>query len=180
IKYFSLPDGKAKELISKIMDIPNNYYRVMFMFLLRGRRSNEVRSLCWEDIDFENKIYFVRDYNNKIRKNQTYTIDDELMEQLNIIKKERGLVFISSRTGKKFTAIPKKFWKNLQNKISIDMNIHDFRHLLGYVLINNNASIESVQRLLGHSSIAVTQRYSNQKEQMAAQAWDTFSNIVNK
>lgn len=180
IRYFSLPDDKIKELISKIMDIPDNHYRVMFMFLLRGRRSNEVRSLCWEDIDFDNKIFFIRDYNNKIRKNQTYALDDVLIEHLNLIKKEKGLVFISSRTGEKFSAIPKRFWQYLQDELSIDMRIHDFRHLLGYVLINNNVALESVQRLLGHSNITVTQRYSNQKELMAKQAWDVFSEIGKK
>ena len=150
------------------------------MLLLRGRRSNEVRSLYWEDIDFENKIYFIRDYNNKIRKNQTYMLDDELIEHLNLIKKEKGLVFVSPRTGKKYSAIPKRFWQYLQDELKIDMRIHDFRHLLGFVLINNNVAMESVQRLLGHSNIAVTQRYSNQKELMAAQAWDTFLGIVKK
>lgn len=180
IRYFSLPDDKIKELISKIIDIPDNHYRVMFMFLLRGRRSNEVRSLCWEDIDFENKIYFIRDYNNKIRKNQTCPLDDELIEHLNLIKKEKGLIFISPRTGEKFTAIPKRFWQHLQDELKINMRIHDFRHLLGYVLINNNVAMESVQRLLTHANITITQRYSNQKEKMAAQAWDVFSEIGKK
>ncbi|MCK9454242.1 site-specific integrase [Sulfurimonas sp.] len=179
-RYFSLPDEKIKELIDKIMNIPDNQYRVMFMFLLRGRRSNEVRSLCWEDINFENKIYFIRDYNNKIRKNQTYALDDDLIEHLNLIRKEKGLVFVSPRTEKKFSAIPKRYWQYLQDELKIDMRIHDFRHLLGFVLINNNVAMESVQRLLGHSNITVTQRYSNQKELMAKQAWDVFSEIGKK
>ena len=88
-RYFSLPDDKVKALITEIMNIPDNYYRIMFMFLLRGRRSNEVRSLCWSDIDFENKSYTIQDFNNKTRKNQVYLLDDELIEHLKIIKEKK-------------------------------------------------------------------------------------------
>ena len=177
-RYFSLPDEKIKELIEKISDIPDDHYRVMFMFLLRGRRSNEIRTLCWEDIDFENNIYFVRDYNNKIRKNQTYMLDDEITKHLNIIKEDKGLIFKSPKTGNKFTAIPKKFWMRLQEEVGINMRIHDFRHLLGYTLVNRKVPLESIQRVLGHTNIAITQRYSNQKELMAKNALDVFLGVV--
>ncbi|MCK9532680.1 MAG: site-specific integrase [Gammaproteobacteria bacterium] len=179
-RYFSLPDEKIKALITEIMNIPDNYYRVLFMFLLRGRRSNEVRSLQWEDIDFENSSYIIRDHNNKIRKNQVYLLDDELIEHLKIIKEEKGLLFKSSKTGNKLTTIPKSLWKRIQEEVGIKMRIHDFRHLLGFTLINNNMPIENVSRALGHSNITVTQKYSNQKEQMGKIAVDMFLGIVNK
>lgn len=58
------------------------------------------------------------------------------------------------------------------------MRIHDFRHLLGFTLVNNNVSIESISKALGHSKITTTQRYSNQKEQMAKDAVDVFLSIA--
>jgi len=178
VRYFSLPDDKIKALVTEIMNIPDNYHRVMFMFLLRGRRSNEIRSLCWENIDFKNKSYTILDYNNKVKKNQVYLLDDEIIEHLNIIKEEKGLLFKSNRTGKKLTAIPRTKWKNIQEKVGITMRIHDFRHLLGFTLINNNVPIEHISRALGHSKITTTQRYSNQKEQMAKDAVDVFLGLV--
>lgn len=177
-RYFSLTDDKIKALMIEIMNIPDNYYRVMFMFLLRGRRSNEVRSLTWEDINLENKSYIIRDYNNKTRKNDIYLLDDELIEHLKIIKEKKGLLFKSPRTGKKYTAIPKRLWKRIQDKLGIKMRIHDFRHLLGFTLVNNNVPLESISKALGHSKITTTQRYSNQKEQMGKDAVDVFLGIV--
>lgn len=179
-RYFLLPPEKIKELINSIMNIPDNYYRVLFMFLLRGRRSNEVRSLCWEDIDFENKLYTIRDENNKTRKNLTYMLDDELIEHLEFIKAKTGLIFKSRVTSGKLTAVPKKLWAAIQKDIGIKMRVHDFRHLLGFTLVNNNVPLESISRALGHSKITTTQRYSNQKELMAKQAVDLFLGIVNK
>ncbi|WP_415396236.1 tyrosine-type recombinase/integrase [Sulfurimonas sp. CS5] len=178
-RYFSLTDDKVKALVTEIMNIPDNYYRVMFMFLLRGRRSNEVRSLEWEDVDFENKSYVIKDVNNKTRKKNIYLLDDELIEHLKIIKKESGLLFPSSRTGKKMTAIPKSLWKRIQENVGITMRVHDFRHLLGFTLVNNNVPLEHISKALGHSKITTTQRYSNQKEKMAKDAVDVFLGIVN-
>ncbi|QOY51138.1 tyrosine-type recombinase/integrase [Candidatus Sulfurimonas baltica] len=180
IKYFSLPEDKIKELINAIMNIPDNHYKVLFMFLLRGRRSNEIRTLCFEDIDFENKLYTVRDENNKTRKNLTYMLDAELIEHLEIIREKKGLIFKSPVTGEKLTAIPKKMWARIQKEVGIKMRIHDFRHLLGFTLVNNNVPLESISRALGHSKITTTQRYSNQKELMAKDAVDVFLGIVNK
>lgn len=131
VRCFSLPNEKIKELITAIMNIPNNYYRIMFMFLLRGRRSNEVRTLCFEDIDFNNKICTVRDKNNKIRKNFNCMLDDELIEHLELIRENKGLLFKSPVPGEKLTAIPKKMWARIQQELNIKMRIHDFRHLLG-------------------------------------------------
>ncbi|PHR55567.1 MAG: hypothetical protein COA44_09965, partial [Arcobacter sp.] len=121
VRYFVLSDENSKALREEIMNIPDNHYRVMFMFLLRARRSNEVRSLEWTDIDFKNKKYTIRDLNNKVRKNQSYLLDDELIEHLNIIKEDKGLVFKSNRTGKKLTAIPKRLWKRIQESVGITM-----------------------------------------------------------
>jgi integrase len=180
IRYFSLPDDKIKALRTEIMNIPDNRSRIMFMLLLRGRRSNEVRSLCWEHIDFKNKQYTIQDQNSKVRKNQTYLLDEELIEHLEILKETKGLLFKSSRTGNKLTSIPKKLWKRIQDKIDITMRIHDFRHLLGFTLVNNNVPIESISQLMGHANITTTQRYSNKREQMGKDALDVFLGIINK
>lgn len=178
VRYFSLPNDKIKELINAIMNIPDNHYRILFMFLLRGRRSNEARTLCFEDIDYKNKSYIIRDYNNKTRKNQIYLLDDELLEHLKIIKEKKGLLFKSPVTGEKLTAIPKSLWARIQKEVGIKMRIHDFRHLLGFTLVNNNVPIESISQLFGHTNIKTTQRYSNRKEQMGKDALDVFLGIV--
>lgn len=51
------------------------------------------------------------------------------------------------------------------------MKLHDFRHLLGYTLVNNGVELEKISRALGHSRISTTQIYSNQKEKMAADSY---------
>ncbi|HUH43416.1 MAG TPA: site-specific integrase [Sulfurimonas sp.] len=181
-KYFSLSDEKAKALVNEIMNIADNQYRLMFMFLLRGRRAGEVLTLNWSNINFEKKVYTIEDSQSKIRKTLTFSLDEELLSHFQYLeKKESGLVFISPKTGKQFFTFPVKLWERIKNNAGItDMKLHDFRHLLGFTLVNNNVPLEYISKALGHSKITTTQRYSNQKELMAKQAVDIFLGIIKK
>lgn len=182
-KYFNLPNDKAKDLYKKILDIANNQYRLMFMFLLRGRRAGEVVSMEWSNIDFENKTYTVKASQSKIDKNLTFPLDDELFAHFEYLdKKESGFVFVNPKTKKPFPTAPAKLWNRIRKDVGIlkIMTLHDFRHLLGFTLVNNNVPLEQISRALGHSKITTTQRYSNQKELMAKQAVDVYLGIVNK
>ena len=181
-KYFNLSDNKAKALFQEIMNIADNNYRIMFMFLLRGRRAGEVLSMKWEDVNFENNTYIIRDSQSKIRKNLIFSLDEELINHFQFLNiKESGFIFINPKTSKPFFSFPVRLWNRIRIKLNIEhMTIHDFRHLLGFTLVNNNVTIEQISKALGHSKITTTQRYSNQKELMAKQAVDVFLGIVNK
>lgn len=181
-KYFNLSDEKLKALVEEIMNIANNQYRLMFMFLLRGRRAGEVLSMQWTDINFENRTYTIRDSQSKIRKNLIFPLDDELIAHFEYLeRKGSGFVFENPKTGKPYFTFPVRQWNRIRANVGIEeMTIHDFRHLLGFTLVNNNVPLEYISKALGHSKITTTQRYSNQKELMAKQAVDTFLGIVKK
>lgn len=181
-KYFNLTDEKLKALFEEIMNIANNEYRIMFMFLLRGRRAGEVLGMKWSDVNVENKTYTIRDSQSKIRKNLTFSLDEELIAHFKYLeKKEDDFIFINPKTKKPFFTFPIRVWNRIRKNVGIEeMTIHDFRHLLGFTLVNNNVPLESISRALGHSKITTTQRYSNQKELMAKEAVDVFLGIVNK
>ncbi len=66
--------------------------------------------------------------------------------------------------------------QSFKKKLNIEMRIHDFRHLLGFTLVNNNVPLEVISKTLGYKSIKTTQRYSNMKEEMAKLGSDTFLN----
>jgi integrase len=73
---------------------------------------------------------------------------------------------------------PRYTWREIKKKLGLDMRLHDFRHLLGFTLVNNNISLEIISKTLGHKSIKTTQRYSNMKEEMAKVGSDTFLKIL--
>lgn len=179
-RYFSLDDDKVKALYREILNIPDNKLRAMFLFLLTGRRAGEVLSLDWKQIDLNKDKYFIIDSKSKINKTLAFSIHEELKNALECLEvKTEGLIFPSPVTGEKYYSFPKRQWNNLKKKCGItDMKLHDFRHLLGYTLVNNGVELEKISRALGHSRISTTQIYSNQKEKMAADAVDSYLKLM--
>lgn len=49
------------------------------------------------------------------------------------------------------------------------MRLHNIGHLIGYVGINSDYSLEQIGSILGHTSTATTRRYSNIKSDSAKQ-----------
>lgn len=179
-RYFDLSKEKAKALYQEILNIPDNQYRAMFLFLTRGRRANEVLTMEWQNLDLINKRYTVTDSQSKIKRTLSFPLDNELIEAIECLTiKDEGLVFVNKNTNKRFFTFPKRQWKKIKDNVGIkDMKLHDFRHLLGLTLINNNVAIEKVSRALGHAKISTTQIYSNQKEKMAGEAIDSYLDLI--
>ncbi|MDD3467502.1 MAG: site-specific integrase [Campylobacterales bacterium] len=179
-----LTDEQIKRFAELIGNIYEDNYRIIMKFLLRGRRLGEVLKLEWRDLDFVAKQYTVRPETHKIRKTARYTLDDELLEELqNYQAKEitEGLVFKSDKTGGKLSGIPDRIWHKLREEIEApELHIHDIRHIVGVTLINNGVPIEIISKTLGHKQITTTQRYSRMKEEMAAKGVEAFLGIVKK
>lgn len=67
---FNLSADEIKALFIKLKDYPRSPFREVFMWLMHGRRKNEVLSLQWSDIDLKNNTYTIRAINNKARVNR--------------------------------------------------------------------------------------------------------------
>lgn len=183
-RYFNLTDEKRIKLFEVIENIPFLDYKVMFYFLLRGRRKGEVLKLEWRDVNFEMKSYVIRDENSKTRDRFELFLDNDLLDALKELKLQSGnnrYVFINQKTKEPFDDIPRRFWKHIKEEVGInDMRIHDFRHLLGFTLVNNKVPIESISKQLTHKNIRTTQKYSNMQAQMADDAVQVYLGLGKK
>lgn len=181
---FNLDDESRKRLFEAIVNIPFIDYRVMFFFLLRGRRKGEVLKLKWSDVDLELGKYVVQNYNSKTRDWEEYFLDHELLVELQALKQLSGnneYVFTNPKTNRKFVDIPRQVWEHIKEQTGIDnMRIHDFRHLLGFTMINNGVSLEFIGKALGHKKPSTAEKYSNEKVQMAKETVDAYLNVLKK
>lgn len=184
-RYFNLVDEKRINLFEAIENIPFLDYKIMFYFLIRGRRKGEVIKLEWRDINFEMKSYVVRDEISKTRDRFEFFLDDELLELLKELKAKwdgtNRYVFVNPKTKKPYIDMPRRFWNHIKKQTGIDdMTFHDFRHLLGFTLVNNGVSIEPISKQLMHKNIRTTQKYSNMKAKMADEATNIYLKLGKK
>ena len=161
---FTLSTEESKKLFDTILHFEEPMYRDIFIFLIHGRRKNEVLQMKWEYINLENRTYDVRASINKTRRNLRYPITDLLYDILYEREEKSGFVFVNPETKKPFRDI-RKAWDRIKAKakISKPMRLHDLRHLIGNIIINDLAGSNSVAAaILGHSSTQmVDKRYSS-------------------
>jgi site-specific recombinase XerD len=67
----------------------------------------------------------------------------------------------NSKTLKPYRAIYHS-WHTARTQAGLsDVRMHDLRHSFASFLVNGGCSIYDVQKLLGHSNVSMTQRYSH-------------------
>lgn len=159
---FTLSDEKRIKLYNEIKNYKPYKYRGIMLFLYFGRRLNEVLTLQWSNIDFEQKIYTIEDKYSKIRRRQEYPLLKPLEEFLKDFKGlKKGYIFKGEKTPNVTANTFRRHWKQVIKNAGIEnMRIHDTRHLLGNTLVNRGESLENIGKLLGHSSVSVTKRYA--------------------
>lgn len=168
---FPLDLEESKRLFKTITNYKEPLYKNIFTFLLHGRRTGEVLDLTWDMIDLEKKTYSIGYKINKAKKNMTYEITDELYDILINVEDKAGYVFKSLVTGGKIKNL-RWAWNRILKEANItkSMRIHDLRHLIGEISLNNtDNSMEVVAAILGHSSTRPTRRYAKVQQKVAAQ-----------
>lgn len=107
----------------------------------------------------------------KAKRNMTYEITDELYDIFTNIENKTGYIFKLLATGKKIKNL-RWAWDRIlkEANISKNMRIHDLRHLIGEISLNEtDNSMEVVAAILGHSSTRPTKRYVKVQQKVAAQ-----------
>lgn len=131
------------------------------LLLLTGTRREEALDAKWEDIDLNQKRWFLP--HTKSGKSRYVHLNQSACELLGGIAPVEGCpyVFVNPKTKTRIST-PVKTFKRLLEKAQIsNFRIHDLRHHFASVAVNSGASLYVVQNLLGHASSQTTQRYAH-------------------
>jgi len=136
------------------------FHRAYFLCLyLAGLRSNEAKNLTWEEINFQRGTIHVK---GKRDKERFIPITDTLRMALFAIKKNKGLVFPSKRTGRPIVDVRKAIERAKKAAgITAKIRPHLLRHTFATHLLEGGADIRYIQALLGHAEISTTQIYTH-------------------
>mgnify|MGYP000903253565 CR=1 FL=1 len=180
---FELEDTKkiiaAIKEYSKIVIDGEIYYqhlevRNVFLFLLNGRRINEVLSLTFDSIS--NSTYTITAERSKINRSLVFDLTPELsqvVEQQKKLSKDNKLFHFAPNT------IRRHFYSLLKGLNYPRMRIHDIRHMIASTLIQNGIAIADISVMLGHQSVQTTERiYSTTAKEQATRAVKALDTLV--
>jgi integrase len=131
-------------------------------------RAGEIFDLEWQDVDFDNKRLFVKDRKND--GNALLPMHNKVQEMLYIRRPQQatGYVFLSTK-GEKIQEISGSYERTVE-KLGFNANItdarrrvvfHTLRHTYASQLVMKGVDLYTVQRLMGHKDITMTQRYAH-------------------
>ncbi len=154
------------------------YILVLKLIYFSGVRISEALNLKWSDINNQDNSIYVYGKGSKERK--VFIIRDLLVQFKNLKEKNK---FVFSIQKKKISARSvNKFLENCykNSTINVKLSSHIFRHSFATTMLENNADIRHIQKLLGHSSISTTEIYTKVAKNMKKKVIDSYHPLKNK
>ncbi len=182
-----LTHEEAEQLLAALKVRSTNLYHLALLSLNTGMRAGEAFALQWADVDIDKGIITLRDTKNGKTRHciMTSTVKDMFMERGPGAKNE--LVFSSTKGGK-IGKISKTFDRVVAD-LGLNNNIddrrhrlvwHSLRHSFASFLVQEGISLYTVQKMLGHSQISQTERYSHLHQDTITDAVKVFEEAWQK
>lgn len=164
-----LTKKEVEILLEHLRKSSEQVYGMSLLSLHCGLRAGEIFNLTWNDVDFEHGILSIKDTKSGRNRSAIMTKDvRKILEDRNNQFKSNGYVF-SSTSGGKIAEISNTFSRAVE---SLGFNegitderhkvvFHTLRHTYASWLVMSGVDLYTVQRLMGHSTISMTERYSH-------------------
>ena len=154
------------------------YILILKLIYLSGLRISEALNLKWSDINHQDNSIYVYGKGSKERK--VFIINDYLAQLKNLEKNNQYIFTINKK--KISTRSVNKFLQNCYDNslIKNKLSSHIFRHSFATTMLENNADIRHIQKLLGHSSITTTEIYTKVAKSMKKRVLDSYHPLKNK
>lgn len=149
------------EEIKQILKVLNPSWQLVVLLGCRaGLRRGEIAALKWDDVDIKNKQLYVAP--NKTEKHRYIPIVDDLLKALIKAKTSAKRDFVVdvgvNRESKYFLT---KYYENATAALPFRCHLHKLRHTFASHLVQQGVDLYRVSKLLGHSSIQMTEIYAH-------------------
>lgn len=150
--------------IKQILKIFNeNWQLVVLLGVRAGLRRGEMALLRWKDIDFKNNQLYVAP--NKTEGHRFIPLDKDLRKALEAAKKraKNGEEFVLNMGEDRYSPyyLSAFYAKETKEKLPFKCGLHKLRHTFASHLVQSGVDLYRVSKLLGHSSIRMTEIYAH-------------------
>ncbi len=185
VRFLSLDE--AHHLLGILKTMSQQVHDMALISLHCGLRAGELFSLTWGAVDMEHNLITLLD--TKSGKTRTLSMTNEVKAVLTGVgpNTNEELVF-PARSGGKIEKISKTFTRAVDKAGLNDgitdrrqrVTFHTLRHSFASWLVMEGISLYEVKELLGHASLAMTERYSHLAPDRNRRAADTMGAIFQK
>jgi len=173
-----------EEVDRVVAEVHNPIIKTIVIFLYNtGLRISECRNLKLDDVDFEKKVIRVIEGKNKKDRvvpinNQLYVLLKDYLDNVRDAP-ESDYFFATSRSGKKSISYP-HICLSLsaaaeKSGINKQVSCHVLRHSFASTLVKKKVGLVEIQKLLGHSNLAVTSIYTHTNLEALTEAVNTLN-----
>jgi integrase len=180
-----LTNEEANLLLATLKERSQDVHDITLLSLHCGLRMGEIFNLAWADIDLTNGRLTIRD----AKAGSRYAfLTGQAADMLKGRDKGKPSDYVfRSTTGGKITKISHTFFRTVEelelNKGITDPRqkvcFHTCRHSYASWLVEQGQDLYTVQRLLGHKTSVMTQRYSHIAENKFKEAARALSAAIN-
>jgi len=162
-----LTHDEADKLLEKLKTKSHQVHDISLISLHSGLRADEIFKLTWGDIDINRGIITV---NGKGGKTRPAFMTDRVKSLFSNLPSGEPTDFVyKDRKGKKISRISSVYYRTVDdlgfNKGIEDRRkrvcFHTLRHTFASRMVQNGENIYTVKKLLGHATMAMTERYSH-------------------
>jgi integrase len=173
-----LSDGEADLLLDKLRERSQQLHDICLLSLDAGLRAGEIFSLRWNRVDLEKKTIKVFDSKGRDR---VVFMTDRVEQMLQGLPREGKLIFLS-RTGERIKEISNAFDQAVKD-LGLNEGVtdsrdklvfHSLRHSFASRLVERGIDLYTVKELMGHSTLAMTERYSHLQPNKLKSAIDSL------
>ncbi len=151
---------------------------IVTLLLLFGCRKRELLDAEWEHFDLERRNWRIP--LSKSGKARNIPISDKALEVLKGLPRWEGCLYVVPNPDTKLPFGNLFYpWDKVRKEAGLaDLRMHDLRHTFASNLVNSGQSIYVVSKLLGHSQLKTTARYSHLADETLLSAVDAAAKVV--
>jgi integrase len=167
IKPWKEPPGRVRYLSDEEFDkllneCPDYLKPIVIVARHTGLRKENILSLTWSQVDLFRRLIIIEHTKNNERL--SVPLNETLMslfKQLFKVRHIKSPYVFNKPDGSRYHNSLNGFWKAVKKAGINDFKFHDLRHCFASALVQKRVDLYQVQRLLGHRSNAMTQRYAH-------------------